>query len=252
MTDVKGQRDDRLPVLGIGVDALTQPQVLARIEQAVDERQIVQIVTVNAEFIMRARRDRDFAQVLDRADIATADGAGVVWALRRKGAALPERVGGYGLIWSLSSLAATRGYRVFLLGGGQGIAAEAAERLRAAIPNLQIAGTLSGTPRLEDAADIVEAIRQSNADVLFVAFGAPAQDLWIAQHLAETGAVVAMGVGGSFDYIAGRAKRAPIWMQQHGLDWLWRLVHQPWRWRRMLVLPHFAWLVLTEGRVRKD
>jgi N-acetylglucosaminyldiphosphoundecaprenol N-acetyl-beta-D-mannosaminyltransferase len=90
-------------------------------------------------------------------------------------------------------------------------------------------------------------VRASRANLLFVAYGAPEQDIWIARNLARSGAAIAMGVGGSFDYVAGRARRAPVWMRERGLDWLWRLARQPWRWRRMLVLPRFAWLVWRQG-----
>jgi N-acetylglucosaminyldiphosphoundecaprenol N-acetyl-beta-D-mannosaminyltransferase len=120
--------------------------------------------------------------------------------------------------------------------------------LSADIPGLLIVGTHSGSPAPEEEDSIVDLVRTSGAHILFVAFGAPQQDLWIARNLARSGAVVGMGVGGSFDYLAGTARRAPRWMQERGLDWLWRLVQQPWRWRRMLALPRFAWAVLREGR----
>ena len=207
-----------------------------------------QIVTVNAEFVMMARADDSFREVLANADLATPDGAGVVWAARRKGATIRRRVGGSDLIWSLSRQAASEGHRVFLLGATKGVAASAGDRLSADIPGLMVAGTHSGSPAPEDEGPIVDLVRTSGAHILFVAFGAPQQDLWIARNLARSGAVVGMGVGGSFDYLAGTARRAPSWMQERGLDWLWRLAQQPWRWRRMLALPRFAWAVLRDVR----
>jgi N-acetylglucosaminyldiphosphoundecaprenol N-acetyl-beta-D-mannosaminyltransferase len=216
-----------------------------------------QIVTVNAEFVMLARDYPDFGQVLRSAELATPDGAGVVWAMRRKGTDVLERVGGADLIWAVSELAAGLGHRVFLLGAAEGVATKAAARLRAAYPGLQVAGAYSGSPDTDQEGDIVDLIRRSRADILFVAFGAPRQDVWIARNLKATGASVAIGVGGSFDYVAGLARRAPRWMRRRGLDWFWRLLHQPWRWRRMLALPRFAWLVWRsqsrdpdDGRVR--
>src|SRR5581483_5425527 len=115
--------------------------------------------------------------------------------------------------------------------------------LRAAHPSLRIAGIYEGSPSDPEA---VARVAAAQADILFVAYGAPAQDLWIHQHASELGARVAMGVGGTFDYIAGRSRRAPAWLRRLGLEWLHRLVHEPWRWRRQLVLPHFAILMLRQ------
>jgi N-acetylglucosaminyldiphosphoundecaprenol N-acetyl-beta-D-mannosaminyltransferase len=172
----------------------------------------------------------------------------VLWALGRQGVHLRERVGGSDLIWSLSAQAAALGQRVFLLGGAEGVAAAAAARLQREYPGLFIAGTASGSPAAEDEGRIVDLIRRSRADMLFVAFGAPQQELWIARNLRATGVSVAMGVGGSLDYLAGAAHRAPGWMRDRGMEWLWRLLLQPRRWRRVLALPRFAWLIWQEER----
>lgn len=235
----------RVAILGVGVDPVTEDQVLDFIGERVQQRRPGQIVTVNAEFIMKARADAGFAEVLAGADLATPDGAGVVWAMRRQGVRVPARVGGSDLIWSVARQAAALGHRLFLLGGESGVAEEAARRLCQAHPGLEVAGTYAGSSAPHEAESIVDLIRCSRADVLFVAFGAPHQDVWLARYLARSGAAVGIGVGGSFDYLAGRARRAPRVMREHGLEWLWRLLQQPWRWRRMLALPHFAWLVWT-------
>ncbi|MGH2444325.1 MAG: WecB/TagA/CpsF family glycosyltransferase, partial [Chloroflexota bacterium] len=178
--------------------------------------------------------------------VCTPDGAGVVWALRRQGIDLEYRVGGSDLIWSLCLQAEEFGHRVFLLGAAEGVAELGARRLHESFPRLQIAGTYAGDPGFERETSIVDLIRRSGADILFVAFGAPAQDFWIGRNLTATGVACAIGVGGSLDYLAGTARRAPRWMRQNNLDWLWRLLMQPRRWRRMLVLPRFAWLVWRE------
>ncbi len=239
---------DAVRVLGIPVHRVTENEVVRCASQRLARRELTQIATINAEFVMLAQRDPVFRRVLNNADVATPDGAGVVWAMRRRGVEVPGRVGGSDLVWSLSRKAAQEGKRVFLLGAGDGIAGEAAARLRCEIPDLSIAGTFAGSPAPEQEETIVDLVRASAADILFVAFGAPAQDVWLARNLGRTGAVVGMGVGGTFDYLAGRARRAPVWMQEHALDWLWRLLQQPWRWRRMLVLPRFAWSVIREGK----
>lgn len=237
-----------VPVLGVDVHCVTEEEVVRYAERCLLEQRRCRIVTVNAEFIMLARTDRAFREAITSADLATPDGAGVVWAARRQGANIERRVGGSDLIWSLSRLAARLDRPVFLLGGAEGVAAAATDTLAREIPGLQIAGTYAGSPSREQEDAIVDLVRASGAGMLFVAYGAPGQDLWIERNLARSGAVIGMGVGGSFDYLAGTARRAPVWMQERGLDWLWRLIRQPWRWRRMLALPRFAWAVVREGR----
>lgn len=238
----------RVDILGVPVDVVSEGDVLRFVCDRIARRDPAQIVTVNVEYVVRARSDAAFASVLRSADLATPDSVGVVWAMRRNGLDIPERVGGSDLIWSLCDQAAQRGHRVFLLGAGPGVAAEAAERLCSRYPGLIISGTYAGSPDRGERAFIVDLIRQRRADLLFVAFGAPQQDLWISDNVRETGVSVAMGVGGSLDYVAGRAKRAPLWVRQHGFDWLWRLVTQPWRWRRMLALPAFVWYIFRSPR----
>ncbi len=234
---------DRPHVLNVPIDPVTTAEVLAFARGRIERREPAHIATVNVEFIMRARRDHEFLRTLRSVDITTADSVGVVWALRRQGVKIPYRVGGSDLVWSLSLQAAEFGHSIFILGGAPGVAEAAATRLARIFPGLQIAGTHAGSPSPHEAESIVDLIRRSRADILFVAFGAPQQDVWIARHLLRTTVSFAMGVGGSIDYIAGTASRAPIWVRRHNLDWLWRLGTQPWRWRRMLVLPRFAWLV---------
>jgi N-acetylglucosaminyldiphosphoundecaprenol N-acetyl-beta-D-mannosaminyltransferase len=245
---------ERRFVLGIPVDLVTEQDVLQFVRERIEKRSPARIVTVNAEFVVRAQHDRTFRAALVDADLATPDGAGVVWALRRDGVPGVHRVGGSDLIWSLSRQAAEFGHRVFLLGGAPGVAEAAGRTLEGRYRGLLVCGSYAGSPDPDQDKVIVDLIRRSRADLLFVAFGAPAQELWIARTLGQTGVGAAMGVGGSLDYVAGTARRAPGWMQDRGLEWLWRLIRQPWRWRRMLALPRFAYLVLAGsalGRERK-
>ena len=135
-----------------------------------------------------------------------------------------------------------------MLGAAEGVAAHAAEKLQTLYPGLKIAGTWAGTPNLADNEEIVERINGSNADILYVAFGAPNQDKWIARNKHSLSSVrVGIGVGGSLDFISGIKTRAPRWMQVVGLEWLYRLIQEPWRWRRMLALPKFTLLALFEA-----
>jgi N-acetylglucosaminyldiphosphoundecaprenol N-acetyl-beta-D-mannosaminyltransferase len=237
---------ERVEVLGLPVNVLSMDDAVQFVRRRIAQRNPARLVTINAEYVMLARHDSRFADVLRSADLATPDGAGVVWAMRRRGARQLERVGGSDLIWTLSRQAALSGYSIFLLGGAPGVAARAAEQLKRRYPSLRVAGSFPGSPSLAAEPYVVDLVRRSDADLLFVAFGAPQQDMWIARTLSRTGVYAAVGVGGSFDYVAGSARRAPPWMRERGLEWFWRLVRQPWRWRRMLALPRFAWLIMRE------
>jgi N-acetylglucosaminyldiphosphoundecaprenol N-acetyl-beta-D-mannosaminyltransferase len=166
-------------------------------------------------------------------------------AARRLGRPLAERVAGSDLVYHLAGLAARLGQRLFLLGAAPGVAAEAAGILQARYPGLIIAGTYAGSPASAENDALVARINGNAADILYVAYGAPRQDIWIARNRMTLSTVrVAIGVGGALDFITGRAVRAPLWLQRLHLEWLHRLWREPWRWRRMLALPRFIWRVL--------
>jgi len=233
-------------LLGVRVDDVTFEEALSVIEGFIREGTPHQVVTVNPEFVMAARRDEEFRRILNAAHLALPDGIGLIWASRLLGRPLRERVAGSDLVPMIAALAAKRGYRLFLLGAAPGVAEEAAQRLRQENPGLTIAGTHAGSPAVEEEEEIVALVQAARPHVLLVAYGAPAQDKWIARNLERLGVPVCMGVGGALDFIAGVAKRAPRWVQRLGLEWLHRLIHQPWRWRRQLALVRFAGLVLRE------
>lgn len=248
--------DRRRRILDVPVDDLTLPEATEMIRRWVAEATpgapLHHVVTVNPEFIIAARRDPAFRQVLEKADLATADGVGVLLAARLLGRPLRGRVTGVDVV---EALAAGRdgALRLFLLGAAPGIAERAAAVLIGRFPGTVVAGCWSGSPRSEDAQPIFERLRQSQANVLLVAFGHPAQDRWVAAYktdLAACGIVVAMGIGGTLDYLAGAVPRAPRLLRRLGLEWLYRLIRQPWRWRRQLALPLFAGLVARE-RLRR-
>ena len=234
-----------IPILGIPVHAVTMDETLALIEGYMDAPRVHQIATVNPEFVMTAQSDAAFRHTLLTADLCLPDGIGLLYAARRLGQTLPERVPGSELVYRLTERAAEKGWSLFLLGAGPGVAEEAAQLLRQRYPSLRIAGTYAGTPAVEENDDIVRRINDSGATLLFVAYGAPKQDKWVECNRTNLTTVrVAMGVGGSLDFITGRAVRAPQWAQDAGLEWLYRLYKEPWRWRRMLALPRFAWRVM--------
>lgn len=238
-------------ILGVRVDALTYASLLDRLAAYIAEGRPHQVCTVNPEFVMLARRDAEFRGVLERAELCMADGVGLLWAARREGRILPERVTGSDGLLVIAQKAASCGWRLYLLGAAPGVAEATAAILTQRYPGLQIAGTYPGSPAEDEAPALVARIRDARPDVLFVAFGAPAQDLWIARHRSALGVPVMMGVGGAYDHLTGIRRRAPLWLRRLNLEWLFRLVTQPWRWRRQLALPQFVWLVLL-GRSRRD
>ncbi len=235
-------------ILGVRVDDLTMDEALAQATQFIDEPRLHQIATVNPEFILAARYQPDFARVLAQTDLNLPDGANLVRAARGLSRPLRERVAGIDFVWQIVGRAAERDWKIFLLGAREGVAVEAAAKLRERYTRLKIVGTWAGSPDPREEAELVRRVNASAAQILFVAYGAPAQDLWIARNRGQLApnVRVAMGVGGAFDFIAGRVPRAPVWMQRVGLEWLFRLARQPWRIRRQLRLIEFAWLVARE------
>ena len=239
----------RIRVLGVGVDCVDMAGTLNILAAWVlAGGPCRQVATVNPEFVMRARRDADFAAALEQADLCLADGSGVLWAVRREGCALAEKVAGSDLVPALAERAAALGHRLFLLGAGPGVAVEAARRLVLANSALLIAGVHRGSPWPADDDETLGLIAAAGADILLVAYGAPAQDLWIARNRDQLPVSVAIGVGGTLDFVAGTVRRAPAFLRRLHLEWFYRLIRQPWRARRMAVLPGYLIRVLAGGR----
>lgn len=239
----------RQTILGLPVDGLTYDQWLETIGDWVQHgTRCHHVCTTNPEFMMIAQKDSIFAGVLRRADICVPDGVGLLWATKRLGTPLPQRVTGSDGVPKIAEEANKRGWKLFFLGAGAGVAQKATDVLLAQHPNLQIVGIYAGSPAPEEEETIVNMVNQSGADILFVAYGAPKQDLWIARNLPRLKCKMAMGVGGSFDFIAGIVPRAPVWMRNFGLEWLYRLYLQPSRIGRMTRLPRFVWAVIRRGR----
>ena len=245
---VKREGPPVVRILGVPVHAVTFAGLLEEIERLIESGRVHQIATVNPEFVMAAGRDPIFSVVLERAALCMPDGVGLLWAARWLGHRLPERVTGSDGVPLIAERAAEKGWRLFFLGAAPGVAEQTAAILSARYPGLQVAGTYAGSPVAEEEEAIVGRVNAANADILLVAYGAPKQDKWIARNLPRLRVGVAMGVGGSFDFISGKAVRAPTWMRRLGLEWLHRLMREPWRWRRMVALPRFALAVLVAGR----
>jgi N-acetylglucosaminyldiphosphoundecaprenol N-acetyl-beta-D-mannosaminyltransferase len=236
-----------IDVLGSPVDCVDMPAALAEVERLLEGGGPCRlVVTVNPEGVMRARRDPEFRSLLREAALRVPDGWGAAWALRRQGCAA-RAVPGVELAVEIAGLCAGRGWSVFLLGGRPGVAAAAGRVLQELHPELRLAGCEAGSPAPAADAEVGARVAASGADVVLVAYGQPAQELWIRRNAGRLPARVGVGVGGTFDYLSGSVPRAPAWMRRRGLEWLYRLVRQPWRARRMAVLPAYAWLVLRRG-----
>jgi N-acetylglucosaminyldiphosphoundecaprenol N-acetyl-beta-D-mannosaminyltransferase len=235
-----------IEILGVRVDSATYDDLLARVDVFVADGEAHQIVTLNPEMVVAAHDDPAFRKMLNDADLNVADGVGLLLASRWLGWPLPERVTGSDGIYHLAAHCARRGYGLFLLGASPGVAQMVADRLKAANPGLRVVGCYAGSPNREEEDDIIKLVGRAAPDLLMVAYGVPAEEIWIARNRERLGVPVMIGVGGSFDFVAGVTRRAPQWLRRIGLEWLHRLVSEPWRWRRQLALPRFAWLVLKE------
>lgn len=237
----------RTDILGCAIDVTDLKQALQAIETAIIEKKPTQVLTLNAEIVYQCQHDADLKASLGKADLITPDGIGVVWALRRAGYHVPGRVTGVELTEALADMAGRHGWRVFLFGAQPGVADEVAVIWQQKYAGIVIAGTRNGYFADSEMPAIMDSIREAGPDVLLVALGAPRQDVWIADNLQDLGVPVCIGVGGTFDVLSGRVKRAPRGWRRLGLEWLYRLISEPSRYKRQLALPKFAMLVLLHG-----
>jgi N-acetylglucosaminyldiphosphoundecaprenol N-acetyl-beta-D-mannosaminyltransferase len=236
-----------IDILGCRVDDVTMAEAVAWCDALIQANRPAYVVTPNAEIVMRAQGLPDLRGLINGSHLSIPDGASLLLAGRILGRPLREQVTGTDLSYELASLASRQGYRMFLLGAAEGVAEAAAARLVARYPGLRIAGTFAGWSRPEGDAETRAAVHAAApVDILLVAYGAPWQERWIGRNAAALDVKLAMGVGGVFDFMAGRVRRAPPWLRRIGLDWLFRLAVQPWRWRRQLTIPQFLWYVLLE------
>jgi N-acetylglucosaminyldiphosphoundecaprenol N-acetyl-beta-D-mannosaminyltransferase len=242
---------NRVEILGTPVDIIELDDVIAGVSEWLDEPAggLRHIVTVNPEYVIAARHHRRFAWTLRHATLSLADGIGIVLAARVLRLPAPKRITGNDLVDAIAGMRHPR-KRIFLLGAAGSVAAAAAAVLGERHPDASIVATLSGDPAPGGWPEICAVIESTAPTIIFVAFGHPKQDLWIAtyrERLESRGILVASGIGGVYDYLSGRAPRAPGMLRRLGLEWLYRLVRQPWRWRRQTALPVFVVLVMVDA-----
>lgn len=246
------QHTRRISILGVPVDDVTESEAVAIIHGFIESGTCHQVITVNPEFIMSAQTDATVLHVLNAAALSTPDGSGILWAARFLGFPIRERVTGVALVELLAAAAARYGWRLFFLGSAPGVADHAASLLQKRYPQLRVAGCYAGSPGLHDEAHIRSLIEGTQTDILLVAYGHPAQELWIHRNLHTLAVPVAVGIGGTFDEIAGRVPAAPLWMHRLGIKWLWRLLVQPSRFGRIFTaVVRFPLAVIRAGRSNK-
>lgn len=250
-------------IIDIPINALSKQEAILRIKELIDSGKKSQICTVNSEFLNQAFNDNQFKDLLKKSSLNLADGFGVLWSAKflqfKKTnsiqlvlawlisiiripltpnyftSPIPERISGSDFVWDIAKFAADNQIKMFLLGGDPTIAERAALQMQTKIPGLRISGVHSGDPA--QTPEIIESINKSKAAILLVAYGSPKQEYWINENLKKTNSKIALGVGGTFDFIAGVKKRAPLWMQKSGLEWVYRLIKEPKRIVRQLSIP---------------
>ena len=242
----------RREMFGLRLDPLTMGQAVARCTDAIEHREQLSIGVVNAAKIVSMRRDAQLRDAVARCGMVVADGQAVVWASGVLRAPLPERVAGVDLFMELLAESARRGYRVYFLGARPDVLARMLEEAGHRFPGLIVAGARDGYYRPGEEAQIAEEIRTSRADILFLGMSSPRKELFMGEWGPATKAHVLHGVGGSFDILAGQTRRAPMWLQTHGLEWLYRAWQEPIRLGRRYLKTNLAFLALVaRERIRR-
>ena len=250
---------DSVKIAGIKIDNVTMEESIRFIDQCIRKKSSVHIVTPNVDHIVRLQRDKEFQEIYKKADLVLADGMPLLWAAKFLGMPFKEKISGSDLFPKLCQNAADQGHRLFLLGGRSGAVEKCSEILKENYPNIHISGVYSPAFGFEndecENEKIIKLIKKSNPDILCVGLGSPKQEKWIYRHRNDLNVPVAIGIGITFEYTAGIVKRAPTWMQQNGLEWLWRLLMEPSRlWKRYLVddLPFFYLIVKQKFRSKGE
>lgn len=226
----------RYPIMNTYVNALSMEETLAEVERIVERGVPTQHVVINASKVNLMEDDPQLREIVNACPLINADGASIVWAAKQLGVPLAERVTGIDLFLRLAELAQRKGWGIYLFGAKEEVVRKVKEIFEEAFPGIRIVGIRNGYFSEDDEPGIVADMAASGADLVFVAFSSPKKEYWVYRHLGEIGIPFVMGVGGSFDVVAGVTDRAPKWMQDHGLEWFYRFVQEPGRlWRRYIV-----------------
>lgn len=228
----------------------TRAAFIQLLQNRIEKKEKTFVVTANPEIVMHTLDDSDYRKTLEKADYITADGIGIVKAAQLIGQPLPERVSGFDIMMDLLVVADEKKYKVFFLGAADHVLQGTLAKVKTDYPGIQIAGAQNGFFDWNDPV-LPQMIRNAEPDLVFVALGFPRQENWIGRHIGQFNQGVFIGIGGSFDVFSGNVKRAPEAWQKLNLEWFYRLVKQPSRWKRMLVLPKFALTVISKKASNK-
>ena len=240
---------EKLNILGVNINKVNQKEATDFLIKKLDEDKCNMIVTPNSEIVMHAVKDPELMAIINEADLVIPDGIGLVYASRIMGSPLKERVTGIDFLSSALDYIKDKDMSVFLLGSKPGIAEKAGDNMRQKYPGLKIAGTHHGYFNQDEEPDIIDKINQTKADLVCLALGSPKQEKIMAKYKDVLKAKICIGVGGSLDVWAGELKRAPDFYRNNGLEWLYRLIQQPSRYKRMVALPVFMMkVILNRGR----
>jgi N-acetylglucosaminyldiphosphoundecaprenol N-acetyl-beta-D-mannosaminyltransferase len=239
----------RINIMGVGFDSLTLPEAVERAEKLISEQRAAYVVTPNPEIVMTCWENPDAMKAVQNADLVLPDGVGVVYGAKILGTPLKGKLPGIDFATELMRRMAKRGGRVYLLGAKPGIAETAGERMTAQFPGLIICGTHDGY--FQDDVPVIEEINALKPDLLLVCLGAPKQELWMYRNRPCLKVGLMAGLGGSLDVFAGTAKRAPVFFQKLGMEWFYRLIKEPWRFKRMMKLPKFLFACIGK-KIRRQ
>jgi N-acetylglucosaminyldiphosphoundecaprenol N-acetyl-beta-D-mannosaminyltransferase len=230
------KKNERVDFLGTLINNLTLEETIFEIEDVIKNRRITQHVVLNASKTVLMQSHNKLKEIINNCSLINADGQSIVWASKILGKPLKERVAGIDLMQRLVEVSEKKEYSIYFFGAKEEVVKKVVEIYKKKYPNLKIAGYRNGYFSKEENKEVVEDIKISNADILFVAFSSPKKEYWLAENIEKLNVPFCMGVGGSFDVVAGITNRAPILMQKYGLEWFYRLIQEPRRmWRRYLI-----------------
>lgn len=235
-------------ILGLPVHKVTMDSALSAIDSFIQEGTPHHIVTADASMMVMAREDAELHRIIAQADMVTPDSTGILWAARKFQNPLQERVSGVVIVEKLCALSPTKGYKLYFFGAAPGVAQLAAEQMQTKYPGAQIVGTHDGFFKPEENEAILQDIRACRPDILCVAFGIPKQEKWISANRETLGVPVLIGVGGTLDVLSGKTRRAPRLFQVARLEWLWRVLSNPRKISKVMLLPRFVRLVWNASR----
>lgn len=239
-------------MFGCEVASITMKETLDEIEKIIDNRILTQHVVINAGKVVLMENDENLKRIVSNCPIINADGQSIVWASKLLGKSLPERVAGIDLMEELIKVSSKKGYGIYFFGAKEEVVTSVIAHYREKYPTLKICGYRNGYFSDADVPDITREMRKSKADILFVAFSSPKKEYWLAENIEDIEIPFCMGVGGSFDVVAGETKRAPYWMQKIGLEWFYRFLQEPKRmWKRYLIGNSKFILITLREKFRK-